>query len=248
METMVSEVSEMRKRIALAVLFASAVCLLGSCGLEPIAFNGDDSDTESSQTNNAQADTDSSDIEASAAETTTEPQKHDPGFEKGVWWGVGHNDDWYYEFLSDTEGSMVYQSMGATLSFEYERNGNIVMFYIGSRDNVKRATVSDERDGQFTLSFDGGDVQILSRQEQKTLGEFQFYSTAKLIEMLRTKYRAATAKTPQRVETEIDADGNIVIRFFASENDDKPYTATLDRFTAKGKDSNGKNLDLTPYA
>lgn len=250
----------MAQKSKLFAALAASVCLLSACGMKPITSGESSEPANKSQTQTSEESTepqhtdttDASDsiaeMTTTAAETTGASVQSDSGFPKGVYWGVGSTDDWYYEFHTDNTGKMVYQSMGATLSFEYARTGNRVTFYIGSRDNAKTATISDERENRFTLSYDGGDMQVLTLQEQKSLDDFSFYSTAKLIEMLRTKYKAQTGKSPDSVEKSIDKDGMIVIKFVWEDSRQEPYIATLDRFTAKGFDGAGKKLDLTPYA
>ena len=226
---------------------AAAMLLCTACGTDLRVQSGDsfgiDAETTSSvQTTNAPG-------LSTTTETTTQPAESAQGFRKGLWWAVGHSDDWYYEFTSDTEGELVYQSMGYSMHFTYTRTDNKVVFRLGGGNNEQKATVSEIGENRFTLNYVTGDVQVLTYQGESKLSDFQFYSTRELVEMLTVQHRAATAQTPLRNETEIDSDGKIVIRFyFTEDNDEEPYTAMLDRFTAKGSDSNGKSLDLSSYA
>lgn len=241
---------------------AVSVSLLCSCGMEPIAMTDSDAETSVSapdtDTTAAGETTGAASGETTGlpvAETTVPETAAETivpaatGIPAGVWWGVGNNDDWYYEFRSDTEGRLVYQSMGIGLGFEYERSGDLITFHMGSAENIQKATVSDERENRITLSFDGGDVQVLTRQDAATIDDFRFYCTKDLIDMASAKLLAETGKKTVRNETEIDEDGKIVIQLYSTEEkDEKPYTVTVDRFTGKGTDSSGKNVDLTPYA
>lgn len=244
----------MARKLRICTVLAAAACLLSSCGMEPIQ-SGDDSapavtakiaDRTPAESTADEAANAASDTNA-AAETTAAQTAADGTLQNGVWWGVGSNDDWYYEFTDGNKGTVMYQSMGAALNFEYERSGNLVTFYMGTRENVKKATVSEERGDRFTLSFEGGDVQVLTKQEEASIGDFHFYSTGKLIEMARAREVAANSKTYDRTETEIDADGNIVIRLYQDEKGEEPYTVMIDRFTAMAKDSLGYSFDLSGY-
>lgn len=250
----------MAQRLRICTVLAIAACLLSSCGMEPIQ-SGDDSapvgtakiadripsESSTAGESGAETTTDAPAESTDAADTTASQTQGDGSLQNGVWWGVGSNDDWYFEFTDGNKGTVIYQSMGAALNFEYERSGNLVTFYMGTRDNIKKATVSDERDDRFTLSFEGGDVQVLTKQEETSLSDFHFYSTAKLIEMARARETAANSKTYDRTETDIDEDGNIVIRMYQDGKGDEPYTVSIDRFTAKAKDSLGYSFDLSGY-
>lgn len=226
---------------------AAAMLLCTACGTDLRVQSGDsfgvgETTTSSVQTTNAPG-------LSTTTETTTQPAGSVQGVRKGLWWAVGHSDDWYYEFTSDTEGELVYQSMGYTMHFSYTRTDNKIVFRLGNGDTEQKATITDAGENRFTLNYATGDVQVLTYQEDTKLSNFKFYSTRELVDMLTTQHSAATGKTPLRNETEIDPDGKIVIRFYFTEDkDEEPYTAALDRFTAKGSDSNGKSLDLSGYA
>lgn len=198
------------------------------------------------------------------AETTTEAVSEaavtdsDPDifpFRYGVWlatdgsYGSEYYDESYYCFDEDGSGSVLSQSMGIGVPFEYEQNGDDPtkwVFQMGAVDNFSNMEVIGHDGDTMQIKWDYSD-DPLTLTYMGTKDEFSFYDNYSLGLMAQFLYSMGQYSVADTtVETAFEFDKiSVIIRDPATDAILKWYF--LDRYTATGYDTDGNDVDLTIF-
>ncbi|MBQ3843250.1 MAG: hypothetical protein II820_11255 [Ruminiclostridium sp.] len=168
----------------------------------------------------------------------------------GVWWATSDYDpDSYYTFRDDGSGNIIFQDIGSGVPFGYTRDGAEYTFEIAAAGNFSKMTVISHDNDIAEIKWEDGRVEHLVYQG--SADSFKFYSNMELGDMAKAYYAGNhDGYVPAVVDSEIDENGMIVIHLYDVVDD---HTATgdwytVDRFTGKGTDVLGNEVDLVMAA
>ena len=230
----------MIKRSVINVL-ALMICTLifVSCGIAQITVPESDAETSESATVIYQtvlddpetSDTDNDDLELSS----------------GIWWGVGDSDDSYYLLDSDGSGIVISQSSGTESNFEYELDGDEILFRIDDSINTTPAQIEFINSDYLIIDYSNGDREEWTYLGELTFEDFTFYSSDELCLMARDYLRSENGSEPQYTNAYITESGLIAIHLYDIVDDHTSTCQwyTVDRFTAQGTDFFDEPVDLT---
>ncbi len=192
--------------------------------------------------------------EVSEADVTDSATEIFP-FRYGVWlatdgsYGSEYYDESYYCFNEDGSGSVLSQSMGIGVPFGYAQDGDDPtkwLFEMAAVDSLSHMEVLEHDDDTMRIKWDAGDTP-LTLTYMGTRDEFSFYDNYSLGLMAQFLYgmgQYSVADTT--VETAFEFDKiSVIIRDPETDSILKWYF--IDRYTAKGNDSDGNDVDLAMF-
>lgn len=184
-----------------------------------------------------------------------DPVKHP--FRLGVWISTDGNyeseyyDETYYCFREDGGGSFLSQSMGIGLSFGYEMDADDPekgVFHKGAVDDNSYIEILSKEDDKVKVKWTNTGIEetwtYLSPAD-----EFSFYSNFDLGEMAMRLY-GMSQYCPENIDYKASIENGLIsIRIFDPTETDSTKSQliwySLNRYTGKGYDDNGNEVDLT---
>ena len=241
---------------ALALLLSFAACRPvtepDTTAPDETTAAADQGTTDAPETSQPESDaeTESETAPAADGETTTNlPVADEAELRAGVWWAIGDGIDSYYEICRDGTGAVISQENGTGVGINYEVRGTGVTFQMGAVDAINEATLTATSADELTVTFADGRTEFWSYMGNVTMNGFTFYSNEQLCGMARDYIQAAEGYTPENVAATADFEDPRTINIQLYDNlGDHNSTAAwyfVDRFTAKGRDLNGNEIDLT---
>lgn len=185
------------------------------------------------------------------AEETAEDDEYPEGFRPGVWWCEGTSDgDHYYTFYEDGKsGHLDDQYYGIGVGFECEIDGSDCIFHLSPSGESRSGRIATKKSDTVRIKWDDGEDETWKYYCPES--EFRFYSTTDLVEMAMSYYADRhDGNVPTQSEGSIEDDGRICIQLYDNASYSLNATAAwyfIDRFTAKGVDIDGREIDLSPY-
>ena len=190
----------------------------------------------------------------SAPETTTEteaPAKEtDFEIKTGVWLAQSeYEGDSYYTFREDGSGNVLSQEMGIGVPFGYTHDGVDYTFEMAAVDNFVKMTVTDATEDRIKIKWEYGLEETLTY-----LGPaegFSFYNTDELKDMAAYRFmqdNGGYAMFTKYGEVQ-QSDGLVKLSLYDCSRDDKGLIGcyTVDRYTGKGTDINGSEIELARF-
>lgn len=178
----------------------------------------------------------------------------------GVWLSVAANDmgedeyyrnDTYYEFREDGTGYALDQYSGKGVGFEYTLNGSTLTLVLDLSDEYQDAKETLDINVNFVnkdnmeFSTDTGYKEDLTYLTDEPIAYLEVYPTSELEDMSQEYFNASDGRGCGIALGSIDRDDLIKITLY--EDSDKfevVDTYKIDRYTAKGTDSKGNQIDL----
>ena len=158
-------------------------------------------------------------------------------FTAGLWSSKTGDSMKYYS--TDGKGSMT------VINAEDGSQENIKYNWIGTKaveftsgDNTETAAVSAVSDTEIILTRADGQAEILTYAGEKAIDKKSFYSDKQLSKMAAADRSKKAGKKVKVTETISSEDGTVAVKF----DDDTEYR--IDRFTGKGTDEKGGEVDL----
>ena len=206
-------------------------------------------------------------VEAPAPEEESSVTGQDPGgnyedtdsIGTGVWLSVAANDmgedeyyrnDTYYEFREDGTGYALDQYSGKGVGFEYTLNGSTLTLVLDLSDEYQDAKETLDINVNFInkdnmeFSTDTGYKEDLTYLTDEPIAYLEVYPTSELEDMSQEYFNASDGRGCGIALGSIDRDDLIKITLY--EDSDKfevVDTYKIDRYTAKGTDSKGNQID-----
>ena len=258
------------KTVKLSAFITAAALLLCGCtqGNEP--EESTTTTTAAATTTAAESTAEMTASETTAASATTETQTSTEEvsetvlsdsdteifpFKYGVWlatdgnYGSEYYDESYYCFNEDGSGSVISQSMGIGVPFDYGQDGDDPtkwLFRMASVDSLSRVEVIEHDNDTMQIKWETGDTP-LTLTYKGTQDEFSFYDSNSLGLMAKHLFDMSLESVDnETVETAFEFDKiSVIIRDPATDAILKWYF--LDRYTATGVDSEGNDVDLTIF-
>ncbi|MBO6232050.1 MAG: hypothetical protein J6O50_15935 [Ruminiclostridium sp.] len=248
-----------------AVLLCAAVIAVSGCGGEEPVINAETIPPSSKPVTAAtsvsvpEKTAETTAFASTTAAETTAPaeEKSEHSFRKGVWLAKSADDSeedetgGFYWYIDDEGARFRDRATGVGGRIVYELNGDEGVFYSGENPGEGTAspfTVSGNGDTLRITYKGGGHVTTLQYITDDTDG-FRFYTEDELAEMALAYYAAGhDGQVPTGVAAGSEDDNTVLIQLY--DNDSYSLNATcawyfVDRFTAKGRDIDGRDIDLT---
>ncbi len=185
----------------------------------------------------------------SAPEVTTSeetPADEEFAIKTGVWLSQSeYEGESYYTFLEDGSGNVLSQDMGIGVPYSYTHEGTEYTFEMAAVDNFVKMNVTEASEDRIVIKWEYGLEETLTY-----LGPadgFRFFSTDVLCNM--AAYRFMQDNNGYAMFSkygEIQPDGLIKITLNDCSNENKGVIGcyTVDRYTGKGTDINGSEVEL----
>lgn len=181
-------------------------------------------------------------------EETSEPdQPQENTFPTGVYWAHcgAQAGDRYYQF-NGTDGGVINQEMGIGAPFNYEVNGEDIMFHMFSVDDNTPAKIVYENGIPAKLIFEYEGEQILEYMGDITLDDLIYYTDIEIGAMMRDYLRIIGKQEPYTAVTSDTANELIEVNVRLGDGSEEKYY--VDRFTSTCTDNDGNILcDLNVY-
>lgn len=252
---------KINKSIILCAALA-AVLALSSCeGATPAPAAPDNTTTTtaatSAETSTTAADETTTTAEQAAApeETTTttaetaEPEPpQENTFPAGVYWAHcgAQWGDRYYEFGENGSGAVLNQELGIGAPFDYEIDGEDIVFHFFSADDSTPAKIEYENGIPSKLIFEYEEEQLLTYEGDISLDDFKYYTDYDISAMMRNYLRITGRQEPYSVMTSDTSTELIEVN--AQLGDGSTVTYYVDRFTSTCTDTDGNILaDINEY-
>ena len=178
----------------------------------------------------------------------------------GLWWSVASTDlgdddyyrnDTYYEFREDGTGYALDQYSCQGIGFEYALEGNKLTLRL-EISNDEETTYQDlalnvkfiNKDNMEFSTYDGF-TESLTYLSDEPIAQFEVYTTSELEDMAQNYFNASDGRGCDIAIGSIDR--NDMVQIVLYEGDDAADIVdiyTIDRYTAKGTDSKGEEVDL----
>lgn len=155
----------------------------------------------------------------------------------------------YFVFETYSGGRTLGLDTGTGLPFDAEKNGEDVVLYFGSSDDNTpvRFRVIDENTVDMTFLDDNTTERLTFVTDVSE--NFTFYPEEYLIELAKQFYAAKhEGHVPTKAEASSEDDNTVLIQLYDDESYSLNATSAwyfIDRFTGKGKDIDGREVDLT---
>lgn len=177
-------------------------------------------------------------------------------FKPGVWLdrsglrlNNGRESSGIYFIFETGGGRTLGLDTGTGLSFDAEKNGEDVVLHFGSSDDNTpvRFRVIDENTVDMTFLDDNTTERLTFVTDVSE--NFTFYPEEYLIELAKQFYAAKhEGHVPTKAEASSEDDNTVLIQLYDDESYSLNATSAwyfIDRFTGKGKDIDGREIDLT---
>ncbi len=243
-------------RYSLLCTSLTAVLALSACeGASPAPAAPESTTTAASAVTSTEATTSTAAETAATAEQTTAPaettttavetaepeQPRENTFPTGVYWAHcgAQSGDRYYQF-NGTDGGVINQEMGIGAPFNYEVNGEDIMFHMLSADDNTPAKIVYENGIPAKLIFEYEGEQILEYMGDITLDDFTYYTDIEIGAMMRNYLRIIGKQEPYTALTSDTANELIEVNVRLGDGSEEKYY--VDRFTSTCTDADGNIL------